>query len=372
MATRRDHGDGSIYQDARGRWIAQISLGRGPDGRRIRRKRVARTKNDAKAFLQQLQRDHDDGLALSGASVTVADLLDRVVTIAENRGRRPKTIENYQWAVGHLMTGLGHHKARDLTPFQIEDFLDRVRADRGLSRSSLVRLRGVLLAAIREGERQGWLTRNAAALAHVPDSHTTTRTALTLEQTRTLIDTARGTRLEAAVTVGLTCALRPGELLGLTWLDLELDGDTPRLHVRHSLKHDTSGTYLGDVKTHTSRRTLHLSTTATNALRRHRRAQNEYRLELGTHWSDHDLVFPDDRGGPRDPHNFRRAFRRLTTDAGLGPLPPYTLRHTAITLLSQNEVPAELLADLAGTPRYADTPGRVPSPHRPTGRHRSS
>jgi integrase len=46
---------------------------------------------------------------------------------------------------------------------------------------------------------------------------------LNAEQARTLLDTARGDRLEALYVVAVTAGMREGELLGLKWEDLDLD-----------------------------------------------------------------------------------------------------------------------------------------------------
>ena len=56
---------------------------------------------------------------------------------------------------------------------------------------------------------------------------------LDAEQAGTLLDTARGDRLEALYVVAVTAGMREGELLGLKWEDLDLDAG--KLAVRRSL-----------------------------------------------------------------------------------------------------------------------------------------
>ena len=53
-------------------------------------------------------------------------------------------------------------------------------------------------------------------------------------QVRVLLEAARGIRHEALYTVALHTGLRQGELLGLRWDDVDLEGG--RLSVRRSLK----------------------------------------------------------------------------------------------------------------------------------------
>ena len=94
------------------------------------------------------------------------------------------------------------------------------------------------------------------------DADTNTHRAVTAEQARHLIAAAEGTALHAALIVAITCGLRPGELLGITWTNLDLDATEPTLAITHALKADSTGLYLGDVKTSTSQRSITLTDTA--------------------------------------------------------------------------------------------------------------
>ena len=71
--------------------------------------------------------------------------------------------------------------------------------------------------------------------------------------------------------VALTCGLRLSELLGLTWDAVDLDSTPPRLTVRRSLKRVPGlGLVLSETKTNRSRRVVHLTEAASDALRAHR------------------------------------------------------------------------------------------------------
>ena len=75
---RRSRGDGSVYRTKDGSWRGAVSLGRGTDGRRIRRYVSGRTKT---AVLQQVQRIRRESSAggqdLAVGSVTVEAFLAR-------------------------------------------------------------------------------------------------------------------------------------------------------------------------------------------------------------------------------------------------------------------------------------------------------
>ena len=105
----------------------------------------------------------------------------------------------------------------------------------------------------------------------------------------------------------------------------------------------------GDTKTEKSRRTLELPAQAAEALRTHHVRQARERLAAGKRWQDHGLVFASQLGTPLDASHVRRAFKSVTKKAGLGEKwTPRELRHSFVSIMSDNGVPIETIADLCG------------------------
>ncbi|MBA3267891.1 MAG: site-specific integrase, partial [Acidimicrobiia bacterium] len=173
----------------------------------------------------------------------------------------------------------------------------------------------------------------------------------TVEQAGRLLVVAEDDPLGPLVVTGLMLGLRPGELCGLRWADVDLEGRT--LHVRQSRKRERGPDgheilRFGDPKTPKSRRSLAMPAPVVTALQRQRALQARERLIVGAGWQDLDLVFANEIGAPRDPSNLRRVFGRLTEHAGLGRWHPNELRHSACSLLSAAGVPLEDVADILG------------------------
>ena len=74
-------------------------------------------------------------------------------------------------------------------------------------------------------------------------------------------------RLEALYVLAIHTGMRRGELLGLKWDDVYLDGST--LRVRRTLTRKGTSYVLGETKTKKSRRTVRLTQMAVEALRSH-------------------------------------------------------------------------------------------------------
>ncbi|WP_093892021.1 tyrosine-type recombinase/integrase [Streptosporangium canum] len=87
-----------------------------------------------------------------------------------------------------------------------------------------------------------------------------------------------------------------------------------------------------------------------DALRWQREQQDKEREAAGNHWENHGLVFASTVGTRLDAANVRRGFRQAVRNTGLdaGKWAPRELRHSFVSLLSDNGVPLEEISRLVG------------------------
>ena len=126
---------------------------------------------------------------------------------------------------------------------------------------------------------------------------------------------------------GLMCGLRPGELAGLRWPYVDLDGESPALEVAERAL-EIADRYAGQAspKTERGRRRLGLHPLLVAALIRQRDEQQLLGLYDGE-----GFVFCTRNRTPQTLSNLRRAFRRLCVRAGLGEdWTTYELRHSFV------------------------------------------
>lgn len=198
------------------------------------------------------------------------------------------------------------------------------------------------------------MARNVASLVTPPRIARRDMVTLSPEQARTLMEAARGDRLEALYVLALTTGMRQGELLALRWRYVELEGGM--LQVRATLQRTGDGFVFAEPKTVRSRRQVVLTRAAVEALRRHRARQLEERLQVGPAWQDSDLVFTTEIGSPIEGTNLTRtSFCRLLDQAGLPRIPFHDLRHTAATLLLAQGMHPKVVADMLGHAQIAVT-----------------
>ena len=355
MSARRARGDGSVFRDhARGVWVATIELPRNPDtGRRTRRKASARTKTEAQKLLNGMRADKHTAGTVGRRDLTVGKLLADYLDHPHAGWRSETTRRVSASHAKRLTAALGHAKLAALTPSRVERFLADM-AKGGYSTSTIRQTRALLRAAIRRAERDGLVSRNVADQAEAPRGKLRKPRAFTLDQVRDLLAAARPLAdgddpwWDAYVHVAVMLGLRPGELLGLSWADVDLDGGEVR--VRRSLKQRPGQEpELDDLKTEQSRRTLRLPVAALAALEAHKRYQREERFRLGPAWHDHGLVFPGPDGAPASRSTVAHGFAALCERAGLGQgWTRYACRHTFVSHLSHRGVSIEEIADAAG------------------------
>ena len=98
-----------------------------------------------------------------------------------------------------------------------------------------------------------------------------------------------------------------------------------------------------------SRRALKLPQTAVGALREWRADQTAEQKAAGSRWQDTSMVFTTATGTPLDARTIRRMFQDVCERAGLGrDRAPRDLRHTFVSLLSDDGMAIEKIARLAG------------------------
>jgi integrase len=240
---------------------------------------------------------------------------------------------------------LGTIKVIKLTVTQVEAFLAGL-AEQGYSASVIADTRALLRTALRRAERDHGLARNVAALAELPAGTKRTSRSMAPAQVRALLAVPASPWWRAYRHTALVLGLRPGELLGLSWEDVDFAAGT--LRVRHSLKRIDGKLVLSNPKTVTSRRTLTMPAAVVTALKAHRKDQLRRQMKSGI-WQDQGLVFPGRAGKPSEPMAVRRRFSALCEKAGIGS--DWQLResrHTAVSVMSHYGVPIEAIADVVG------------------------
>jgi integrase len=240
----------------------------------------------------------------------------------------------------------GPIKLKDLTPAHTRWFY-RERLDSGLAPATVHKLHVVLHKALKAAVADGLVPRNAAAGLKLPKITREEIDPLDQEEARRLLEAAHGERLEALYVLALTTGMRQGELLALTWDDVDFERGV--LRVRRTLTRSGKALVPGEPKTKNSRRTIRLTAGALRVLRDHLSRQLGEMEHMGSLYQPGGLVFATERGTIINPSNLRnRSFKPLLRRAGVPPIRFHDLRHTCATLLLSKDVNPKIVSEMLG------------------------
>jgi integrase len=352
MTARRSRGDGGLYWDrSRERWIAAVTLGYTPSGKRIVKRASGTSKTAAQRKLKEIIRDYQDGLVLFSDGYTVAQAVSDWLAHGLS-GRSAKTISTCTTLSNiHIIPALGARKLKDLRAEDVDRWL--AAKSQTLSTATLQRLHSCLNRATKRAMARDKVRRNVVELCTVPAGQPGRPSkALTMAEAEAVLQAAAHSRMYAYIVVSLLTGARTEELRALTWDHVDLDGDPDaRLPVPPHIAVWRSVRAGGDTKTRKSRRTLALPKRCVDALRALRSRQDQERQAAGSRWQDNGLVFTSRYGTALNPANVRRDLRRAIHSAigvDAQEWTPRELRHSFVSLLSDNDVPLEEISRLVG------------------------
>jgi integrase len=237
-------------------------------------------------------------------------------------------------------------------------------AGRPLAAATLHRIHATLSAALNAARREGLIAANPARQVRLPRTRRPQavvwlpdvvaaweafgiRPAVavwTPTQLAEFLTRIRHHRLYAAFHLTALRGLRRGEVAGLRWCDVDLDGAVVR--VAHQLQLRDGDLVIGPPKTRSGHRWVALDTLTVQVLRDHRERQLQELHELGV--ADTGYVFTDATGSPLAPPKLSDTFRRLVKFTGLPPVRFHDLRHGAASLEILAGADLKLVSDQRG------------------------
>lgn len=370
---QRGNGEGTEYQEASGRWVAQVYVTT-PEGLRRRKTFRGKTKQEVRKEARAAQRAAELGQTTpTRRPPTVTEFGTTWLTgTLNNRVQlgdlKPATWANYRnlWMV-HVEPGLGGLRLDRVTAQVVERWLASKMTSKSASGKTpsprtVQAIFAVLRKAMNDAVRDGLLPGHQ--LDRVAQPRVTRRepTHLSKEDAKRLREFIKGHEYEALWTLLLGCGLRVGEALALRWSDLDLDKG--RLTVRQAvadLPGDMTTTKsvgrrrgISSTKTPASVATVPVPALVVESLRKQRIRAGQQRLAAVV-WQDHDLVFPSPVGTHIDHARVGTSWRALRIRAALPDLRIHDLRHSAATFLLASGVDIKVVQSILRHSRLATT-----------------
>lgn len=190
-------------------------------------------------------------------------------------------------------------------------------------------LRSALNSAVKRGE----LARNPCGQVEAVTTGRARRVDLpwTLHQLTGFLGTIDGERLGSLYALATMTGMRRGELVGLRWEDVDVDGGVITVRQQHVAVNHT--VHVRPAKTEAGRhRRIRLDAGTVEMLRAVLSAQRRARLAIGPGWQDIGLVFTWEDGRPFHPGYVSDRFSALLERLSLPHIRLHDLRHMSATL----------------------------------------
>ncbi len=245
----------------------------------------------------------------------------------------------------HINPVVGDVELQKLSSNDITKMLAGMR-QAGQSPRSQQQARALLSVAMKDAEYKGYISVNPVNRVRNPQGKRVEISPLSIEEVRRLLSTYAGTYLSARLHIALICGLRQGEVLGLTWDDIDLEQRTIKVHRQVQIINGVQT--FSDLKTEKSSRLIALTEETTAALRSHLSLIEHLKTRVDASWKEKNLVFPDGFGNFRSPKTDYAEWKKALKLCGIAPKRLHDARHTAATLMYSQGVGIETISRALG------------------------
>ncbi|WJV47642.1 tyrosine-type recombinase/integrase [Streptomyces flavofungini] len=318
------------------------------------------TRKEALAEYARIQHQKANGTFVAPTKTTVAELVDMWLKVSTRDVERA-TARSYEDAMRYVRTHLGHRRLQELTEDDIDSLVDWMltsarriggKPGTGLSVRTVSLTLGRLRAALNLAIRRGLVARNVAEHASIPrqarkddKARKKARTPWTEDEVKQFLAHVASDRLHAVMLLSLI-GMRPAEVCGVRWSDVDLDAGTIRVEATRTL---VAGEVIEkDTKSESGERWLPLPAVVLVALKLFRARQAKEKLKAGEGYAASGRVVVDELGAAvKTDWLRRRAYERMQS-AGVRKVRLYDARHACLSWMANNGVPDTVVSAWAG------------------------
>jgi integrase len=336
--SHRAPGSGSISKNPSGTYRAQITIPSTVGNKPHRETHSFKTKREAEEWMRQTIHEVDAGLSAENHNITLDEYHKKWLVVKQLKVRI-RTLDDYQRLCRlYIVPYFGNRSMRNIKTADINDFYISL-VHRGTGVPTIGYVHRVLRTIFSNAIREGVVNFNPCMYASRPKTKKSRNAEVMSESDLVaFLDLADKTSFGMLFrTAGMT-GLRLGELLGLTWGDvnfakgkIHVNKQIPTRHVKGTKRVAT------ETKTDAGNRILPVGNTLLRDLQRHQDLQKAHIAFMGSSWKDQNLVFPSNIGTPLQAGYLEKASKQIFAVIGLdNSFTFHNLRHTAASIMLNN------------------------------------
>ena len=319
-------------------------------------------KRKAEQVLKELIAKYE-GLNLENENVLFTTFLDKWLQSVKPI-LKPATWESYDKTVSgkiKLYFEPKNYRFRDIKPEIFTEYFvflaqqGKSNGKGGLSYKTVKNIRGVLSSAYEYAIENSYIKDNPVLKSRMPSFAHNIKSDVpeySAEQVRKLLLFAKenDSHIYIFLLLALYTGLRKGELLALTWDDVDYDKKLLRVNKSRTGSRKAITTQITTPKTESSNRKIPLNDIVLEALKAEKKRQEEYSAILGNGYDkSHSFIVRTVLGKPYvNLSAINRVVTRLTENAGLPHCTIHGFRHSVASILDDNGVPIQDISVLLG------------------------
>lgn len=327
---------------------AVIEKGEDSTGKRLRETKTFKTKKEAEAYLNKIKTDIHNGTYIEPSKITVSQALDEWMETEVKPRLAFATVSSYKYNVeNHIRPALGNIQLQKLTAVAVQEFLNTLDKEKGLSERSIKYIYDNLHACLKHFVFTQVLPKNVCDFVKVPKKKSDCKSSFYSEdEVIKLLETVKNDRLRPVVYLGLL-SLRRSEICALTWKDIDMANNT--ITVNKNLVVIKGEIYIGDCKSTSSQRIIQVPPTLMKLISEYKRYQLNERMHCIGSYKDNDLIVCKPDGSYMNPATLSAQFPKMLEKYKLRKIRLHDLRHTFCTLaLNEYNIPATIVSKAAG------------------------
>jgi integrase len=279
---------------------------------------------------------------VKNSDITVKDWIEQYLELYGSQLREITLKTRKTRLYNHIIPELGNYKLQKLTRMQYQKFINK-KLDT-MKESTVKGLHATLMTIVNKAVEHGIIDRNKFQGISISKGNEEEKIKfLTKEEVQKLLAVAKTFEFDEymSVFILLRTGLRKGELLGLTWNDIDFDNKLMTINKNRN--------HLGTFppKTKKSNRVISLDNRLVKELKRFQVWQMKNKLQFSGYQSN-DYVLVDRYGVPYHEYKINRILSNMAKKANLNKFGPHALRHTHAVMLLESGVDIKTVSDRLG------------------------